>query len=484
VPHLYVKESNGCPAGISRPFASSRAICCSLLFVTISPPPLLFYYFSLSLTIFPPSLSDRFPFLTLTITQFARADYQITNGSTTETAWVIYSTWKSANGNWPSGFRTQGWYEVEPGSTRNLPVPENNEWLYIRVERPHGTEIKPLDHATRDNYLFWMHPSNAFTVVESPDGRFLKSNFNIWSLELAALYKYRNGETHTITDELHQNLPDLLVPVNPAAASALGVPTLETLGLPSVMVPSKGFAVLAHQGANFQETGVIVGIHSIPGLGLPDLEVLVKGNGGTLELIDNAAVAGAAPFGPLITEIMWGSDLSQTDPKLSQWIEIYNASASEINLSNYALKVTPFSTDAFSADASAVDTVGNLGDGKWEVPGQGGRSAALVATATQAGAAVVPLISMRRKLDFNKVAVNTAGDGLVDVNDGTLSGSWEASTPPSLNLGPNRIGSPGVTHVSQITQVDRTTIPAQQIYDQAIHSVVWIGTLPENDFGK
>ena len=149
-----------------------------------------------------------FAILTLTITQLATADYSIGNGSATEAAWVTYGSWQAASDGWPAGFRTGGWYKVEPSGFRNLPVPSYNTWVYIRVERA-GKEIKPPDQATRDQLLFQIHPSKAFTVVETPEGAVLKSNVNRWSLEQAEFYVYRNGEGHTVTDDPGQNLPDL-----------------------------------------------------------------------------------------------------------------------------------------------------------------------------------------------------------------------------------------------------------------------------------
>ncbi|RKU25445.1 hypothetical protein C6495_18880 [Candidatus Poribacteria bacterium] len=152
-----------------------------------------------------------FAMLTLMLTtQLATADYLISNGSATEDAWVIYSTWREASGGWPAGWRTQGWYRVEPGGFRNLWVPEHNTWVYIRVERPAGREVKPRDHGTRSSALFWIHPSEAFTVVEKPHGNFLRGNFRKQDLSRAALYEYRNGGRHTITDEPGKNLPELL----------------------------------------------------------------------------------------------------------------------------------------------------------------------------------------------------------------------------------------------------------------------------------
>ena len=135
----------------------------------------------------------------LTVTQFATADFLIANGSPTEPAWVIYSTWRAADANYPAGFRTQGWYKVEPGGFRNLPVPATNEFLYIRVERPHGVEVAPPDAATRSSYQFFRHPSQPFTVVQAADSTYLDSDVSRWSLDTAELYEYANGGQYTIT---------------------------------------------------------------------------------------------------------------------------------------------------------------------------------------------------------------------------------------------------------------------------------------------
>ncbi len=235
-------------------------------------------------------------------------------------------------------------------------------------------------------------------------------------------------------------------------AATLGVPTKGTRALPAVPVDAKGFVVLAHEGASISNTGLAKGFH--PTAHLPNLENLLgpDTNGGTIELVDTRT---PATKGPIITEIMWGSDLSQADPKFSQWIEIYNA-GDAIELSNYQLKITPALSGTFSADDNAVDTVGNLGNGKWAVPGQGGRTVAVAATEETAGADVVPLISMRRKINIDNAKVE--GGALKGVNNGTLSGSWEASTTPTLNIASNRIATPGAKPATQITAAQRTNI--------------------------
>ena len=140
----------------------------------------------------------------LTETQFAAADYTITNGSTTEPAWIVYSVWRPASGGWPAGYRTEGWYDVVPGDSINVPVPAHQSWVYIRVLRADDTEIRPPDSLKRQSFQFWIHPSEeAFTVVEAENGDILKSDVNRSDLERAELYEYRNGGKHTIP-EFHQ----------------------------------------------------------------------------------------------------------------------------------------------------------------------------------------------------------------------------------------------------------------------------------------
>ena len=136
---------------------------------------------------------------TLIQTPLATADFLVANGSATEDAWVIYSTWSAASDGFPAGYRTQGWYKIEPGGTQTLFVPEGNTLLYIRVEDPAGTEIKPLDHETRRNYRFWMHPTRRFTTVETAEGEFLDSNLHQASLTTDTLYEYTNEGIHIIT---------------------------------------------------------------------------------------------------------------------------------------------------------------------------------------------------------------------------------------------------------------------------------------------
>ena len=153
-------------------------------------------------------LSLIFVFVAVTClpAQFAIADYTLANGSVTEPAWVVYSVWRPVDANWSAGWRTQGWYEIEPGGVKILRVPAGNPAVYIHVQRG-GKAIEPVDHVPRDASPFWIHPSKAFTVVETAEGNFLDSDHKRWSLERANLYKYPNGGSHTILDA--PRLPDL-----------------------------------------------------------------------------------------------------------------------------------------------------------------------------------------------------------------------------------------------------------------------------------
>ena len=135
----------------------------------------------------------------LTLAQFAAADYTLTNG-TNETVWAVYSRWLPASGNWPAGWRTSGYYKIEPGQREVLRVPQRNAWVYIYVKNTDG-EVKPLDHATRAKAPFWIHPTQAFTAVETDAGDLLRSDPGRWNLEQANLYQYRNRGSHIVVDE-------------------------------------------------------------------------------------------------------------------------------------------------------------------------------------------------------------------------------------------------------------------------------------------
>ena len=134
-------------------------------------------------------------------TQLATADFSITNDSATERAWITYSTWRQADENWPAGYRTKGWIEIQPGGSVNIEIPASNLWLYLRVEREGDTEIKPPDYFKRKSFPFWLHPNQAFAIVEAEDGDILKKNVSTEGLINVPLYEFQNGGEYTIPAE-------------------------------------------------------------------------------------------------------------------------------------------------------------------------------------------------------------------------------------------------------------------------------------------
>ncbi len=193
-----------------------------------------------------------FAFVTaiLTLAQFAAADYTLING-TPETVWAAYSRWLPANGNWPAGWRTQGWYKIEPGQDKVLKVPQHEDWVYIRVINTNG-EVKPPDHATGP-YPFWIHRSKPFTTVETNDGALLKSNLGRLSLETSEFYQYRNGGSHTIV----QDLPARQI-YNQAINSVIWIHTGDGLGSGVLIDKQRRLAVTnEHVTAAAETVGVV-----------------------------------------------------------------------------------------------------------------------------------------------------------------------------------------------------------------------------------
>ena len=142
---------------------------------------------------------------TLTLAQFAAADYTLTNG-TNETVWFVYTERQPRKPWEPAGWRTWGWYEIKPNATKSLDAPPDSEWVYIYVEGDESGEIKPPDHTTRESALFLIHPLKPFSVLQTAGGDFIKSNRAQRSLERAEFYKYRSGGSHTITNVLGQEV--------------------------------------------------------------------------------------------------------------------------------------------------------------------------------------------------------------------------------------------------------------------------------------
>ena len=183
--------------------------------------------------------------VTLTSTQFATAEYTLTN-RTTETVWVVHATWQSRKPWEPAGWRTWGWYEIKPNVTESLETSQDGEQVYIYVEGNESGEIKPSDHTTRESASFLIHPSKSFSVLQTAGGDFIKSNRAQRSLERAEFYQYRNGGSHTIVDE--PRLPDLPTQqiYNQAINSVVWIHTAEATGS-GVLIDKRRKLVVTNQ---------------------------------------------------------------------------------------------------------------------------------------------------------------------------------------------------------------------------------------------
>ena len=153
--------------------------------------------------------------LTITIIPLATANYLVYNGSKDESAYVAYayfdpggnsaadSTVSTVTVYKPAGYRVSGYYRVKPGSFRDLGVPSKTKDVYVRITR--AGLIRPENHEKRDSYAFHLHPTKAFSLVESGDGRILKEPDGIRRSELVntgGFYKYSNGGRFTLSGPL------------------------------------------------------------------------------------------------------------------------------------------------------------------------------------------------------------------------------------------------------------------------------------------
>ena len=230
----------------------------------------------------------------------------------------------------------------------------------------------------------------------------------------------------------------------------------------------KDYAVLVHTGATAAQTGIASSVTTIP-VDMGNLYEFFR-DSGTLTLM---GPAGATAGSVKITEIMWGTDASLSNPMMSQWIEIQNttaaadattadataaaATAAEVtvnfgstggwSLEFKPLEYAPSPTAVSATVAGAVDHLSNLGNpGRWNVPGASGRTAA-TDTENQ-----VELFSMLRDLGKNA----------------HKAGAWAESERPSINLDGARVGNPGAPKppaiiASGASSVDRSTVYITEI---------------------
>ena len=224
-----------------------------------------------------------------------------------------------------------------------------------------------------------------------------------------------------------------------------------------------------------------------------DIRDFLAYDGGTIDLI---GPAGTAVEDLVISEIMWGSDNGLSDPTMSQWIELYNTKTTRGGANGVIAGGTwtiEFISGATSSAATVSDRFSNrqLGQSHWTISdtsggayGQSGRTKLTVGVAGQ----LRDLVSMRRKIDYTKVekndhkATGTAANDTANrteqlngVPDGTLSGSWEASTS-RRNLSGTRKGTPGEKPLAIIarTTVSRNGVVFNEIANRSGATNDWI----------
>ena len=210
-----------------------------------------------------------------------------------------------------------------------------------------------------------------------------------------------------------------------------------------VTIASKGYAVLVNPGATAAQHGIQSSVDTIE-YDLPNLYEFFR-DSGTIVLNGSSGTA----FGAVrMTEIMWGEDAALVaNSSMSQWIEIQNTTAAAITVNFGAAggwSLTFKRAEYDNSTADAVDRISNLGNpGRWNVPGQSGRSVA------SGNDAQVELVSMVRK---HTDARSHRSDG------------WEAAIRPSLNIAGARIANPGAAKAVVIVSGSSPTIDRGTVY--------------------
>ena len=207
-----------------------------------------------------------------------------------------------------------------------------------------------------------------------------------------------------------------------------------------------------------------------PQFELPNLEAFLA-NQGTIHVVSYVRDDDGNPKYKMgaayISEVMWGTDASQSPVSASNWIEIHrNGDKIDVGAQDWALwfyeahETPPTAYPANSSYEGAIGQPGEIIDIigtkasdtglSWSIAGKGqnGRSNIDIArTTAQVLAPTTPLISMYRVM----VADTSTGAaaGAMKPGDGTMADSWMQTEGPSVNLKPGRedaiIATPGAT---------------------------------------
>ena len=166
---------------------------------------------------------------------------------------------------------------------------------------------------------------------------------------------------------------------------------------------------------------------------LPDLEEFFD-LGGTIGLSNGDATDDKNSRTVVISEILWGLDFGAPVEEQTQWqfIELYNTTASSINLATWTLTFT----EGRPVPASDIDQVSNRYRIGWELGDTHGQSGRVTGTtATDLASAITPtnIISMYRNINYNHVETQAAkatvdrAELVKGIPGGNGSGSWKAS---------------------------------------------------------
>ena len=243
-----------------------------------------------------------------------------------------------------------------------------------------------------------------------------------------------------------------------------------------------------------------------PQFELPNLEAFLA-NDGTIHVVSYVR-DGANPKYKMgaayISEVMWGTDASQSPVSASNWIEIHrNGDKIDVGAQDWALwfyeahETPPTAYPANSSYEGAIGQPGEIIDIigtkasdtglSWSIAGKGqnGRSNIDIArTTAQVLAPTTPLISMYRVM----VADTSTGAaaGAMKPGDGTMADSWMQTAGPSVNLKPGRedaiIATPGATPFETpdiVAAEEKAAEDKAKAAADALKEIAGTGTIPQ-----
>ena len=211
---------------------------------------------------------------------------------------------------------------------------------------------------------------------------------------------------------------------------------------------------------------------------LPDLNSFFV-VGGTISLIAKKGTGATARTAKdvVISEILWGVDQAKgtaTERAVHQFIELYNTTGTDIDLSGMTLEFNRTSvvpTDPGDGNIY-LDQVSNVYLTGWAVDiGQSGRL-----SGNNQNFVPVDLVSMYRNIDYVKVEKAPAGDAptkaerdaqLKDFPDGKVKGSWKASTKFYMT---GIIASKEAKHIVSVSVLTPTAVPYSPVIINEIGS--------------